>query len=200
MSTILATTGVDQAAPFLDMVFQQEPNTPNFITVLLPRLGDPAGTPTGEFSIGEVAQGYEKITNMPKLPVQILTDNPGDQHWLGLVDGILVNNRRIQTESSVADLPNGQMVVMYDTGFTFPQVPESVSTAMYGSLHGAQFDSEAQLWVVPCSQELNITFVIGGMSYPIHPMDAIVELAGDNGAPLCVGAVSGNIYLTLLLT
>jgi len=194
MSSILYATQDKSKSPFLQRVFEQDPNTPNFITVLLSRLKDPDGISRGEFTIGEVVPGFESITSMPQLPV-VTTIQPTNQHWLGTIDGIFVNDVRIPTNSSVLNSSSGELIALYDTGFTFPQVPPSLSSAMYSNIPGAQFDTEKNWWKLPCDQEVNITFVIGGMRYPIHPMDASVELRGDNGSPLCVGSVRTKLSL-----
>jgi len=79
---------------------------------------------------------------------------------------------------------------VFDSGFTFPQLPRSVSDAIYGCVQGAQYDTNEQLWLVPCDQMLNISFNFGGMNYPIHPLDTVsndFNRTDSNGNPICVG-------------
>ena len=65
--------------------------------------------------------------------------------------------------------------------------------AIYSSAPGAQLVSEDSLggdvWIVDCTAELNVTFKIGGQSYPIHPLDVTREQVADNGTTFCYGTV-----------
>ena len=59
---------------------------------------------------------------------------------------------------------------------------------------------------MPCDVELNVTLNFGGVSYPIHPLDTVMnDITGpsdSNGSPSCVGAFqpsnSSNPYDILL--
>jgi hypothetical protein len=46
-----------------------------------------------------------------------------------------------------------------------------------------------EVWVFDCTVELNATFIIGGQSYPIHPLDLSQQAVDDNGEPFCYGSV-----------
>lgn len=77
--------------------------------------------------------------------------------------------------------------------FTFPQVPRAVSDAIYGRVRGAQYDEKDQLWLVPCDQQLNISFNFGGVNFPIHPLDTVssdFNMTDASGNAICVGVVS----------
>ena len=77
--------------------------------------------------------------------------------------------------------------------FTFPQVPRSVSDAIYGRVQGAEYDTNEQLWLVPCDQMLNISFNFGGVNFPIHPLDTVsadFNVTDSSGKTMCVGTVS----------
>jgi hypothetical protein len=45
------------------------------------------------------------------------------------------------------------------------------------------------VWVVDCGAEINMTFKIGGQSYPIHPLDVTREDKDSNGESFCFGTV-----------
>jgi hypothetical protein len=68
-----------------------------------------------------------------------------------------------------------------------------VADAYYSGIPGAklvnmaQFDGE--VWVFDCTAEINATIIIGGQSYPIHPLDMSQQDVGDNGKPFCYGSV-----------
>jgi hypothetical protein len=79
-----------------------------------------------------------------------------------------------------------------DSGFTFPQVPRTMSDSIYGCVQGAQYDTKEQLWLVPCDQLLNISFNFGGVNYPIHPLDTVssdFNMTDSSGNPACIGTV-----------
>lgn len=187
-SNVRAAVGGSSGDTFLDRVFRQNTSTPNYITFLLGREGDSSDTIKGQFTIGEVVPGFENITNQPQVQVQALALKSA-QHWSGLVDSIIgPDGNPIPLDSVVSGTPSGKLVAIYDTGFTLPQVPRDVSDAIYGRVPGASFDTTNGWWTVPCDQEVNITIVIGGQKYPVHPFDTVSsDISNSNGQ--CVGAV-----------
>jgi len=74
-----------------------------------------------------------------------------------------------------------------DSGFSLPQVPKNISDAFYGRVNGANFNENSDIgspaWELPCDQILNATFTIGGVKYPIHPLDLSLKFNGK-----CYGA------------
>jgi hypothetical protein len=73
-----------------------------------------------------------------------------------------------------------------------------VSDAIYSRIPGSSFQTISrgigQVWTVPCNAEINITFIIGGVSFPINPQDT--SLAWNNGGQLiCIGAVSVSRFV-----
>ncbi len=51
----------------------------------------------------------------------------------------------------------------------------SVADAIYSRFPGAEYHNVTglgEVWIVPCDQEVNITFKFSGNSYYIHPLDA----------------------------
>jgi hypothetical protein len=49
-----------------------------------------------------------------------------------------------------------------------------LTDAIYGRISGATFSNVTGIgatWLIPCSQEVNITFKMGGVRYPVHPLD-----------------------------
>jgi hypothetical protein len=50
-----------------------------------------------------------------------------------------------------------------------------VAKAIYGSFKDAELINDpsiGQIWILPCTQEVNITLKFGGKAYPVHPLDA----------------------------
>ncbi|OSD07489.1 acid protease [Trametes coccinea BRFM310] len=178
----------------LDRIFSQNTTSSNFLTILLNREGDPSSASTGQLTVSEVLPQYSNITSMPKLPVtkvHKLTDE--DQHWQVLTDvnGVLgPDGQPIQVDSIVPSAPDGQLVVVFDSGFTLPQVPRAMADAIYGRVQGAEYNTASEVWTIPCDQLIPLTFKFGGVEYPIHPLDVSssdFNMVNSLGNPVCVG-------------
>lgn len=93
-----------------------------------------------------------------------------EQHWQALTDKdhtvIGPDGNVISIESIVPKAPDGQLVAVFDSGFTFSQVPRDMSDAIYGRVQGAVYDSTNEWWTVPCGQMINLTFFFGGTAFP----------------------------------
>jgi hypothetical protein len=175
-------------------------------------------------TISEVLPQYSNVTNQPKVPITVLQSNYSeDQHWSVLLDkaGIIgPDGNVIELTSNATYAPThdpNQLVAIFDTGFTLPQVPEcvppicfsffrkmeslrrdavycsAVASAMYSRAKGANLqtiDSQGgSIWVIDCDAEVNVTFVIGGQSYPVHPLDTSSVNTDDDGNEICIGTV-----------
>ena len=182
----------------INRIFEENPSSADdYITLKLSRRGDPASNITGQFTISEIVPGYENITSMPQLGIEMVykvTDE--DQHWQVLTDkdvGVIgPDGRPIEISSIVPKAPSGQLVAVLDSGFTLPQVPRSMSDAIYGRVQGAEWSASQGAWLVPCGQLINLTFAFGGVSYPVHPLDVSSSDFGvtfSNGNPACLGTV-----------
>ncbi len=58
-------------------------------------------------------------------------------------------------------------------------------------------------WVVDCQAELNVSFKIGGQTYPIHPLDVTQKATDNSGNTFCFGTVrvtSLQEYVCYLIT
>ncbi len=99
------------------------------------------------------------------------------QHWEALVDedGLIgPDGQPVPTRTIYKTGPPRQLKAMFDSGWTYPAVPDYVAEAIYGRVPSAHFNASAQYWAIPCSYELNISFSFGGVRYPIHPLDMAV--------------------------
>ncbi|KAI0771200.1 acid protease [Trametes elegans] len=178
----------------LDRIFSQNTTSANYLTLLLNREIGGSSTTTGQLTISELLPQYKDIANMPKLPVtkvHRLTDE--DQHWQVLTDanGVLgPDGAPIKVDSIVPSAPDDQLVVVFDSGFTLPQVPREMADAIYGRVQGAEYNEESEIWTIPCSQNIPLTFKFGGKAYPIHPLDVSssdFNMVDSKGNPVCVG-------------
>ncbi|KIK92952.1 hypothetical protein PAXRUDRAFT_829461 [Paxillus rubicundulus Ve08.2h10] len=195
-STIYKKLSGDTGNSAINRIFQQSPSSSNnYLTLMLNRRGDPGNLITGQFTMSEVVPGFENITSQPQLAVEkVYKVTDEDQHWQILTDqgvGIIgPDGQPIQVSSIVPKAPDGQLVVVLDSGFTLPQVPRSMSDAIYGRVQGAEWSTSSQAWLVPCGQLINVTFNFGGVSYPVHPLDVSssdFNVAFSNGSPACLG-------------
>jgi len=191
----------------INRIFQQSSSSSSdYITMMLNRNGDPGSNITGQFTVAEVVPGFESILSMPHLSIEkVYKVTNEDQHWQILTDknnGIIgPDGQIIQYSSIVPKAPDGQIVAVLDSGFTLPQVPRSVSDAIYGRVQGAEWSTSMQAWLVPCGQLINVTLNFGGVSYPVHPLDVSSSDFGvlfSNGNPACLGTVCDIWFLRIM--
>lgn len=167
----------------------------------------------------------ENITNQPMLPV---TTNPSsqssNQHWQVLLDSNSIigpDGQPIISQTIVSSTKNSsQLTAIFDTDFTFNQVPRyatlascesnnavnhthlprHISDAIYSRFPGAQFDNNTAngpMWTLPCTTEVNTTIQIGNASYPIHPLDinfSFTDSSNSSEGQTCYGAVCIHAY------
>ncbi|TBU47411.1 acid protease [Dichomitus squalens] len=202
-SQVSEAIGTSAGDAVLDRIFKQNTSTPNYITVLLGRVDDPSESPTGDITVGEIIPGYEAITSQPLLNVSVLSSqNSVNQHWQILLDadgivGPAGNNviDQYNVQTAVSSTSNKkQLTVVLDTGYSLPQVPSAVAEAFYKDIPGSQLVSRQEvsgnIWQLPCDKEVNVTFKFGGKSFPIHPLDANIDLnlTDSRGNHVCFGA------------
>ncbi|TFK40751.1 aspartic peptidase domain-containing protein [Crucibulum laeve] len=196
-------------APVLDRIFHQNTTTPNYFTILLGRDQDPTDFFSGSITVGEILDQYSDILREPKVQ---MTDVPsyqsGDQHLQILLDkdGIIApDGSRISIQTSVKHAATEQATVVLDCGFSLPQVPRAVSDAIYGRFEGAEYvtiDKVGGTWIVPCDQEVNVTFLFSGKEYRIHPLDMTMEphliglesIKNSKGERSCIGTFQPFSY------
>ncbi|KAF8548753.1 acid protease [Imleria badia] len=181
------------ANPPLDRIFTSNDSVSPLIAILLQRSDDPDEPYPGDLAVGEVFPDYKDILNQPRLPAT------PSQHWQTLLDvnGIIgPNGKQIEIKTQVAGAKTPNATVVFDTGFTFPQVSPSIANALYGEIPGAVLRNVSgfgEIWVLPCDQEVTATFLFGGVEFPIHPLDLNFDLDGldmrdSNGDPMCLGS------------
>jgi hypothetical protein len=196
-SVILDKIDDDTGNSVLNRMFSQNTTTANYLTLLLGRESSVNQSFTGQLTISEIVPGFEAVQSMPKLTVESvhkLTDE--DQHWQTYTDAFGVigpDGQPISVDSIVPKSPDNQLVAVFDSGYTLPQVPRAMSDAIYGRVQGAQYNEQMGVWTVPCTQLINLSFKFGGVEYPIHPLDTVssdFNMVDATGNPICVGTVS----------
>jgi len=193
----------------LNHIFMQNLTTPNYFTILLGREHDIEPNPSGSLTIGEILNGYTEIEYEQSLIMTGLSNHAGDHHIQVLLDedGIISpNGQRIPLTTEVSGTINKkQATVLIDCGFSLPQVPQSVSDAIYSLYYGAEFINIPSLgatWIVPCDQEINMTLIFGRTPYPIHPLDMTIEpgvfgldnIVNSEGKNSCIGTFQPFTY------
>lgn len=192
-SSIHSSLNNMQGDSVLDRIFLQNTSTENYMTILLGRSDDPTDMFPGEITIGEVVTGYENVTNQPRLPVtRVPIRDQIDQHWQTLLDkgGFIGPDGNPINVTSVVD-GSRNLTVIFDSGFSLPQVPRLVSDSIYSRIPGSVFmnisSGVGEVWTIPCDAEVNITIKIGGVTFPIHPLDTSLDWV-ENGEQICIGS------------
>jgi len=186
----------------LSRIFQQNKTTQNYVSLQLDREKDPTDTITGQVTVSELVSGYESIASQPKLYLKDAFMDSSNQHWAVITDdnGVIgPDGSSISVESIVPHVSGGKLVAVLDSGFTFSQVPRKMSDAIYGRVQGASYSTSDAIWYVPCTQYLNMSFVFGGVTFPIHPLDIVSDdITSSTG--LCRGPVSALRLLCTIVT
>ncbi|KAH9989723.1 aspartic peptidase domain-containing protein [Russula compacta] len=179
----------------LDRIFRQNTSTPNTLTILLSRSDDPNEQYPGQITVSDIIPGRESILDQPKLTVRtVASSRSGDQHWLVLIDpnGVIgPDGQPIALSTNASSVANSSALsVIFDTGFSFNQVPKNVASAIYSRIPGAQFENlttTGPIWTLPCGIEINTTLLFSNKSFPIHPFDMNVSMRNSSGDQICVG-------------
>ncbi|KAG8696758.1 hypothetical protein FRC08_006954, partial [Ceratobasidium sp. 394] len=156
----------------LSNLFLQEPNTPNHIAFALERADDLDDMATGSFDVGEIQPQYAAIEQSSPIPLWPETAN----RWTTLLDAMNVANSSVPLNSTFegdneSDPPAGKSVALLDTGSSFALVPKWAVDAIYGSIPGSAYSEQDDTWFVPCMAEGVVSFTIGAVTVPIHPLD-----------------------------
>ncbi|KAF7977727.1 hypothetical protein HWV62_2792 [Athelia sp. TMB] len=176
-------------------------STPNYLTVLLSRSDDPDEPFPGNITIGETVPGYDAVTSQPKVSVtSVPSGDSGNEHWQVLLDsnGIIgPDGNFITYKTQVPSTKDtSQMTVVFDSGKTNVYALRSVAQSIYGKIAGAQLTNITGLgtiWQLPCTAEVNLTFVFSGQKYPIHPLDTVLngtdlQITDGSGTDICIGS------------
>ncbi|TFY61247.1 hypothetical protein EVJ58_g4630 [Rhodofomes roseus] len=178
---------------FLSNLFNQNTTKPLF-TVQLGRTDDPQYTAEGAFTIGEYLPDYDEVQDMPKLHRFPNNGTGAAPRWSTVMSGMTINGEPFQFNASgVPDTPEGSVVAVLDTGFTFPPIPGPAVEAIYSGIQGAYYDTNSSLWIVPCNKAANVEFQFGDMSVPIHPLD-LTTIVTINNTEVCVNTFRPSTF------
>ncbi|KAJ7819470.1 aspartic peptidase domain-containing protein [Mycena olivaceomarginata] len=157
----------------LSNIFAQNPSGSDYIGIALSRTGDGEGTADGSLTISEYDSDYEAVGSAPK----ISQAPPNSGVWSVVMDGFSVGGKKITWPTTLTTVaPTGKNVVLLDTGCA-AQV-----NAVYSSIPGAvfsptsriplvQFSTTTDVWVVPCTAQVDVVATFGGQDFALHPLD-----------------------------
>ncbi|ETW82863.1 aspartic peptidase [Heterobasidion irregulare TC 32-1] len=177
-------------------IFMQDPELPNFFSILLGREGDQGEEADGAFTISEYLEGLEHIAKSPRQPRVVPGGDLDLARWAVIVEGISINGTKLALNSSSKGVPKGQAVAVLDTGATNALVPKYISDFIYGSIPGAIFSEQTNIWAVPCTSTADVRLVLGGQEIAINPLDLTlpmtVSLSDNTTRTLCGGTYQPN--------
>ena len=128
---------------------------------------DQEETVAGTFLIGEHLDGFEDITNQPKLFKKFI------DRWTVEMDGMSVNGQPFAfAPSSVSGVAPGKVAAVLDTGFSLPPIPPAAVDAIYSTIPGAVNVTAPDVsfqWLVPCTATTNVTFTLGLVHFITTP-------------------------------
>jgi saccharopepsin len=156
---LLNQTGSSAGRSFLFNAFSLNPQEPNFISFLLSRSSDDRleDQVNGAITISEYVPEYQQIEQTPAISTWP-TQNP--TRWSVLLEAVHVGAKPVKVASNISNAPVNRAVVLLDTGTSYTYAPPEVCEAIYGGVPGAQYDSTAQLWLIPCDQEVDVALQI----------------------------------------
>ncbi|TBU56368.1 aspartic peptidase domain-containing protein [Dichomitus squalens] len=190
LSSIAAAIPAPAGNPVIDNLIALQGSGSEYVTTLISRPNNDSDVISTQLTVGEVLSDYEDVHVANRLDV---SKSGWDSHWMvALDDGGIVSPDGKMVKASEGT----QLKVVFDSGYTMAQVPSDVAEAIYSRVPGAKLTtieaSPSPAWTMPCNIELNVTFKFGGVSYPIHPLDTVMnDVTGpldSNGVPSCVGA------------
>ncbi|EED81733.1 predicted protein [Postia placenta Mad-698-R] len=160
----------------VENIFAQNPNlTPQF-TMLMTRNDGEVRSSGGVFTMGDPISEYAGITSQPVLP--IVNTTLGRYYWTVYLDGIKVNG----------NWPNGTVfTAVLDSGTPTTSISPELVEFIYGA--DAEITSDGLAALVSCETMLNVSFVIGGVEYPVNPLDSVIPTGHYyNNTVACTGA------------
>ncbi|KAI0804711.1 aspartic peptidase domain-containing protein [Irpex lacteus] len=156
----------------LSNIFAQDPAAPNCVDMHLNRAIDVERVANGTLLIGEHSEEYSDISKQPVLYTIEETE------WTVMLDGMTVDGKSVTLggQNSSSGVATSSLPVLLDSGTSFAVITDNMFNAIYESIPGAVLTDTSQ-WTVPCLSSTNVSFSIGGLDYPIHPLDLTIAAA-----------------------
>ncbi|KAJ8507945.1 hypothetical protein ONZ45_g9735 [Pleurotus djamor] len=190
-STAFATsTDPSRTRSTISNIFYSNMSLPNFFTLLLGRTDDPDDEQAGVFTISEYIDEFAAVANSPKMNSQT------DDHWSVLLDGVSVNGKEFPLTSRLEGVPSGKTIAVLDSGFSLPPVTPALVDAIYSPVPGAvnvedipELNAAGISYILPCNNPVaDVSFKIGGIEFPIHPLDLTQVITDNKTVTVCINA------------
>lgn len=156
----------DSCQPTIYNIFDQYPNSPNFIGLSIERSGDGEHTAGGILSINEYDPRFEAAANTTKISLA-----PADcSRWTIPMDGLSMDGQKFSLTSHVEGVAENTSIALIDSGTSLAYIPEPAVDFIYGNMDGAvHFQrNDMNMWVVPCLQPVDLAFSFGYVNV-LHP-------------------------------
>ncbi|KAF6742036.1 aspartic peptidase domain-containing protein [Ephemerocybe angulata] len=174
-------------------IFAGSKNTSNFVAIDLARTDDLEDTAGGSFAIGEYADQWAAVKQAPKLAQY----PKGAYRWTTLMDGVAVDGKALNVSSQIDGVPEGSVVVLFDTGDPTALLPTKIQEGIYEKVPGVVSFTQrgVRVWILPCNTTTVVEFTFSGQKYPIHPLDLStmskeVAVSGANHTA-CFSSIGG---------
>ncbi|GBE87459.1 acid protease [Sparassis crispa] len=147
----------------LENIFLRNTDIPPQITIYMSRNTGTGEIDGGEFTIGEALPEYAQIADTPQLPA---IDSPLGPLWTIQFDGLVINGQTYQqtgvgSTNFTASLDSGTPTAFIDSYF-------------YDRIYGSNPNS------IPCDTQINVSLIISGQEFPIHPIDLTIPESGTS--------------------
>ncbi|KAF7300341.1 Peptidase A1 domain-containing protein [Mycena chlorophos] len=172
-SFLVAELGPVAGQPFLFNIFDSMPVENNFVGMSLSRTDDLEGSADASFTVNSLDPLHAAAVSSAA-PQAVFPGIDVNGRWSVLVDAIYVGTTQVPLGDSVVQgTPPGKLVVMMDSGTPTSSIPTALWYALYANIPGStvgEVDDVAH-FTVPCESTTIMTVVIGGVDFPIHPLD-----------------------------
>lgn len=140
----------------LSNIIEQHPNLLPSFDVYEERAEDLDQKRKGVLIIGGHPNGYKDVTKHPALNLV------AEGFWDIAFDGIQVNGQNLSLNDSVTSTlrGTGKLAGALDTGTSIVILPNDTVTQIYSGIPGAFYDSTDFLWILPCTESTNVSFII----------------------------------------
>nr|GAT52388.1 predicted protein [Mycena chlorophos] len=172
-SFLVAELGPVAGQPFLFNIFDSMPVENNFVGMSLSRTDDLEGSADASFTVNSLDPLHAAAVSSAA-PQAVFPGIDANGRWSVLVDAIYVGTTQIPLGDSVIHgTPAGKLVVMMDSGTPTSSIPTALWYALYANIPGTTVGDidGAPVFTIPCESTTIMTVVIGGVQFPIHPLD-----------------------------
>ncbi|KZV92904.1 acid protease [Exidia glandulosa HHB12029] len=179
-------------------IFASDPSGDTFLAFQLNRDDRNSSTPDGTFSINEVPDTFVEAVKTAPITPAVRHEDFGDlPRWLVSVDALVVAGKTVPTRSGYTSAPRGSALGLLDTGTSIALLQPDLVAEIYDSIpgsklvHNPSLGSIPDIYLVPCTARMSVSFVVGQQNIFIDPRDVVMTLSfpfkGSNKT-VCIGA------------